>query len=152
MDFRSGKTDIMQIQKLLTGFCVGLPSDSKIEFGPKNYKNHERNAVGMKSLAAAFFDNSKEINADEINDKFHNDIPMMLEEEKVLKAFSQARDMYIYTNRRFIIVDTKGVSGQRVKYKTIPVSPSAIFKIWTMNYEFDVSHSRFDSSCSVQTH
>jgi hypothetical protein len=28
--------------------------------------------------------------------------------------------MCIYTNRRFIIVDTKGASGQRVKYKSIP--------------------------------
>ena len=120
MDFRQGKTDLMQIQKLLTGFCVGLPSDSKIVFGPKNYGTHERNAVGMNSIAAGFLDNSIEISADEINDRFHNDIPMMLEEEKVLRAFRQARDMYVYTNRRVFIVDTKGMTGQRVKYKSIP--------------------------------
>lgn len=115
MDFRSGKTDIMQIQKLMTGFCLGLPSDSKLVFGPKNYANHERNAVGLNSLAAGFFDNSKEISANEMNDKFHNDIPLLLEEEKVLKAFAQARDMYLFTNRRLLLVDTKGLTGQRVK-------------------------------------
>jgi hypothetical protein len=120
MDFRSGKTDIMQIQKLLTGFIVGRPTDSKIVFGPKNYGNHERKAVGWNSLAAGFFDNSKEIDPAEINEKLHVDIPMLLEEETVLRAFSQARDMFLYTNRRFLIVDTKGLSGQRVKYKSIP--------------------------------
>jgi len=83
MDFRSGKTDIMQIQKLMAGFCVGLPSDSKMVFGPKDYSRHERNAVNMSSLAAAFFGNSKEIDAGEMNEKFHNDIPVMLEEEQV---------------------------------------------------------------------
>eukprot|EP00934_Nitzschia_sp_Nitz4_P001229 Nitzschia sp. Nitz4//scaffold122_size67431//29226//31869//NITZ4_006084-RA/size67431-augustus-gene-0.56-mRNA-1//-1//CDS//3329534400//1229//frame0 len=120
MDFRSGKTDILQIQKLLTGFVVGLPTDSKIHFGPKNYENHERKPVGWNSLAAGFFDNSKEIEAGEIDSAFHSDIPLLLQEETVLRAFCQARDMYVYTNRRFIIVDTKGLSGQRVKYKSIP--------------------------------
>jgi hypothetical protein len=105
----------MQIQKMLSGFIVGLPSDGKMVFGPKNLANHERNAVGWNSLAAGFFDNSKEIPVAEINDKFHNDIPMLLEEEQVLRAFRQARDMFIYTNRRLLEVDTKGMSGQRVK-------------------------------------
>ena len=120
MDFRSGKTDIMQIQKLLSGFVIGLPTDSKLVFGPKNLAIHERDAVGWNSLAAGFFDNSKEVDAGEIDVKLHDDVPMLLEEETVLRAFKQARDMFVYTNRRFLIIDTKGLSGQRVKYKTIP--------------------------------
>jgi hypothetical protein len=120
MDFRSGKTDIMQIQKLLSAFIVGRHTDSKLIFGPKNLKHHDRKGVGFNSMAAGFFDNSKEIPVDEINAKLHFDIPMLLEEEKVLMAFRQARDMYVYTNRRFLLIDTKGMTGQRVQYKTIP--------------------------------
>jgi hypothetical protein len=131
MDFRSGKTDIMQIQRLLSGFVVGLPTDGKLLFGPKNLANHERKAVGFSSLAAGFFDNSKEIGADEIDSKLHNEIPMLLEEEKVLRAFQQARDMFVYTNRRFIIIDTKGLSGQRVEYKTIPYRYMKAFEFET---------------------
>jgi len=89
-------------------------------FTKKDYSNHERNGIGMNSLAVAFFDNSKEIETVELDAKFHSEIPLLLEEEKVLRAFQQARDMFIYTNRRFIILDTKGLSGQRVKYKSIP--------------------------------
>ena len=42
-----------------------------------------------------------------------------MEEETILRAFSQARDMFLFTNRRYVIVDTKGLSGQRVQYKSI---------------------------------
>jgi len=120
MDFRSGKTDIMQIQKLLSGFVIGLPSDPKISYGPKNYANHERNSVGMNSLAVAFFDNSKEVEVGELDAKFHSEIPILLDEEKILRAFCQARDMFLFTNRRLLIVDTKGMTGQRVNYRSIP--------------------------------
>jgi Bacterial PH domain len=113
MDFRSGKTDIMQIQQMLSGFIIGRADDSKMVFRKKNYDNHERKAVGMSSIGAALLDNSKEIDAVEINTKLHNDIPMLLAEEEVLRAFSQGRDMFIYTNRRFLMIDTKGLSGQR---------------------------------------
>jgi Bacterial PH domain len=117
MDFRAGKTDIMQIQKMLSGFIVGKPTDPKMVFGAKNYSQHASNAIGWNSLAAGFFDNSKEISGDEINDKFHNNIPLLLEHEKVLRAFRQARDMFVYTDRRLILVDTKGMSGKSVNYK-----------------------------------
>jgi len=118
MDFRAGKTDIMQIQKLLSGFVIGLPTDSKLVFGPKNYANHEKNSIGLSSLG--IFNNSTEVDPGEIDSKLHFDIPMLLKEEKVLRAFKQARDMNLYTNRRLIIMDTKGITGQRVKYKSIP--------------------------------
>jgi len=134
MDFRSGKTDIMQIQKMLSAFIIGLPTDGKIVFGPKNLANHERNSVGWNSLAAGIFDNSKEVKAEEIDHKLHNDVPLLLEEEKVLRAFQQARDMYVYTNRRFIIIDTKGMTGQRVKYKTIPYRYIKAFEFETAGH------------------
>jgi len=120
MDFRSGKTDIMQIQMLLSGFVVGLKTDSKLEFAKKNYEAHEKKKIGMDSLSAGFWGQSKEVDAAELDAKFHFDIPMLLKEENVTRAFSEGRDMYLYTNRRLIIVDCKGLTGQRVKYKSIP--------------------------------
>jgi len=103
-------------------------------FTKKDYSNHERNGIGMNSLAVAFFDNSKEIETVELDAKFHSEIPLLLEEEKVLRAFQQARDMFIYTNRRFIILDTKGLSGQRVKYKSIPYRHMHAFSFETAGH------------------
>jgi len=53
MDFRAGKTDIMQIQKFLSGFIVGLPTDSKLVFGPKDYSNHERKGLAPWQLVSS---------------------------------------------------------------------------------------------------
>jgi hypothetical protein len=122
MDFRAGKTDIMQISEMLSGFIIGRADDPKMVFRPKNYENHENNAIGFGSVVAGFLDNSKEIETAEINTKLHDEIPMLLQAEQVLRAFQQGRDFFIYTNRRFLIIDTKGLTGQRVSYKSIPVS------------------------------
>ena len=45
---------------------------------------------------------------------------MLLEEETVLRAFKEGRELFIYTNRRKLTVAPKGLSGQSVKYFTIP--------------------------------
>eukprot|EP00957_Ditylum_brightwellii_P010163 767986-Ditylum_brightwellii.AAC.1 len=120
MDFRAGKTDIMQIQKLLSGFIVGLPSDPKMIFHPKNYESTEGKALGLSSFGAVFEDGMKEIDTTDLNAKYHNDLPLLLEEEKILRAFQLARDIFLYTNRRLIDVDTKGLTGKRIKYKSVP--------------------------------
>ena len=95
MDFRSGKTDIMQLQKLLSGFIVGLPTDSKLVFAPKDYSNHERKPVGWNSLSARVLDNSKdiEIRLAKIKIKLYTEIPMLLEQERATRTFAQARAM-----------------------------------------------------------
>jgi hypothetical protein len=129
------KTDIMQIQQMLSGFIIGRPGDPKMVFRPKNYENHERTAIGWDSFVATFLDNSTEMeNAEELNSKLHDEIPMLLEEETILRAFQQGRDMFIYTNRRYLIIDTKGLSGQRVKYKTIPYKFMSAFEFETAGH------------------
>lgn len=105
MDFRAGKTDIMQIQKFMSGFIIGLPSDPTMVFGPKNYATNEANRIGKESVSAAFWDNSKEIDSEELNEKFHQEIPLLLEMERVLRVFKQGRDLFLYTDRRYIEVE-----------------------------------------------
>merc|ERR1711935_416763 len=61
-----------------------------------------------------------EIDAAEVQSKLRNDPCLLLDEERVLKAFQSGRDIDVYTNRRMIIVDTKGLSGKSVKYKSLP--------------------------------
>jgi hypothetical protein len=120
MDFRTGKADIAQINKFLSALIIGLPTDAKVDFGPKNYEsgNQERNPISGGSFG--LLNNSHEIDAGEIEAKLRTDPALLLDEEKVLRAFQCARDVDVYTNRRMIIIDTKGLTGKRVKYKSIP--------------------------------
>jgi len=135
MDFRQGKTDIMQVQRLLSTFIVGLPTDGKVMFGPKNNGTHERNPLlSGGTIGAAVFANSKEIDAGEIDAKLHFDYPLLLEEEKVMKAFQQHRDMFVWTNRRWIEIDAKGFHGQKVKYKSVPYKYMKAFEFETCGH------------------
>jgi hypothetical protein len=121
MDFRTGKADIIQINKFLAAMLIGLPTDPKVDMGNKDYVHQaETDVAGAASLWAAFFDNSKETDATEMDAIFRTNPKLLLDEEKVIRAFKQARDMFVYTTRRIIFVDAKGLSGKRVKYKSIP--------------------------------
>ena len=120
MDFRTGRCDIAQINKLLSALIIGLPSDSKIDFGKKDYSSGNQEANPIKASSFGMLGNSWEIDASEIETKLRTDPKLLLDEEKVLKAFQSGRDVDVYTNRRVIQIDTKGLTGKRVKYKSIP--------------------------------
>jgi hypothetical protein len=146
MDFRSGKADIIQINKFLAAMLIGLPTDPKVDMGNKDYTSQADGKVaGGASLAAAFFDNSKETEALEMETILRTNPKLLLDEEKVIRAFKQARDMFIYTTRRIIFVDTKGLSGKRVKYKSIPYK-------WVKGFEIETAgHLDRDAEIYVYT-
>lgn len=120
MDFRTGRCDIAQINRFLSALIVGEPKDRKVDLGFKNYNSGSREANPITSSSLGILGNSWEINAHEIEAKLRTDPCLLLQEEKVLKAFQSGRDIDVYTTRRMIVVDTKGLSGKRVKYKSLP--------------------------------
>jgi hypothetical protein len=120
MDFRTGKADIAQINRFLSALIIGLPSDSKVDFGKKDYSSGKEESKPIKAGSAGLLDNKWEIDAGMVEEKLRCDPCLLLEEEKVLRAFQAGRDIDVYTNRRVIFIDTKGLTGKRVKYKSIP--------------------------------
>jgi len=128
LDFMRGKADIMQIQQMLSAVCVGLPDDPKLVFRTKSFENKEQHKFEMGDM---FVQRSNEIDPGTIEGKFRFEIPLLLEKERILRAFEEARDMYLFTDRRYIIVDTKGMSGQKVKYKSIPYKDVGCFAFET---------------------
>ncbi len=61
-------------------------------------------------------------NASEINpDKLERELAlMMIEGEKVHKAFKLIRDLVVFTNKRIILIDKQGMTGKKTEYLTIP--------------------------------
>ena len=120
MDFRTGKADIAQLNMFLSGLIIGLPGDSQVDFGAKNLNSGNREANPIQGDSFGLLNNCREIDAAAIDTKLRSDPNMLLQEESVHRAFQSGRDVDCYTNRRMIIIDTKGLSGKRVKYKSIP--------------------------------
>jgi len=121
MDFRTGKADIQQINRFLSALIVGKSSDSKVNFYNKNYDSGLREACPITFESFGILNNSEEIDASEYDTKLRSDPDILLDEEKTLHAFKSGRDVTIYTDRRIIIIDIKGLAGKRTKYKSIPL-------------------------------
>lgn len=66
----------------------------------------------------AILGNASEVNIDNIRKEFE---PIIIEGENIEKAFKLIKDMFIFTNKRLIIVE-KQLVGSKVDYLSIPYS------------------------------
>lgn len=57
--------------------------------------------------------------------------------ENIEKAYKLLRDLFIFTNKRLILVDVQGVTGKKVEYHSIPYRAITHFSIETSGH-FDL--------------
>ena len=68
------------------------------------------------------------INLYEVINEVHT---MILPDEKMLYAFRSFRDQLVFTDKRIIAVDIKGVSGKKRQMATLPYSRIQYFSVST---------------------
>lgn len=56
---------------------------------------------------------------------------MLLDGEEILENFSAVRDQVVFTDKRIITANVKGVSGEKVDYTSIPYNRIQTFSIQT---------------------
>jgi hypothetical protein len=69
-------------------------------------------------LFNAILGNASEVNIEDISKEFE---PILIEGEIIEKAYKLIRDMFIFTNKRLILVE-KQLVGTKVDYMSIPYS------------------------------
>ncbi|MCF8010477.1 MAG: PH domain-containing protein [Clostridiales bacterium] len=79
--------------------------------------------------------NASEISVDDIQKEFAS---ILSTNEQVDKAYKLIRDLFIFTNKRLILVDKQGVTGKKIEYHSIPYKNISHFKIETAgNFDLD---------------
>ncbi|MCT8977823.1 PH domain-containing protein [Clostridium sp. CX1] len=79
--------------------------------------------------------NASEVKIEEVQREFEN---VLAPSENVEKAYRLIRDMFIFTNKRLILVDKQGVTGKKVEYHSIPYKSIIHFSIETAgNFDLD---------------
>ena len=48
--------------------------------------------------------------------------PILVEGENLEKVFKILRDMFVFTNKRLVLIDKQGLTGKKVDFLTIPYS------------------------------
>jgi hypothetical protein len=68
-------------------------------------------------LLNALMGNSSEVSTESVASEF---APILVEGETIVKSFKLIRDMFVFTNKRLILVDKQGLTGSKVDFMTIP--------------------------------
>lgn len=75
--------------------------------------------------------NLQKIDSSKIND---NAKLLILEDEEIIGVYKTIRDQLIFTNKRILTVDVKGVTGKRQEIFSLPYSKVQYFGIQTVGF------------------
>mmetsp|Transcript_60226 Transcript_60226/g.111655 ORF Transcript_60226/g.111655 Transcript_60226/m.111655 type:complete len:768 (-) Transcript_60226:137-2440(-) len=110
-DLRKG-ADIMAVQTFLTEKLLGQDTAP----GSTHAASQPDSGAGWQAL----FGDQRMIDAGQANDQFHNKTPLLQGDEQVEMAFKGMRDMMLFTTKRLVLVDPRGLTGTKVAYTSIP--------------------------------
>ena len=68
-------------------------------------------------LFNAILGNASEVNIEKLKEEYAS---ILVNGEHIEKAFKLIRDMFVFTNKRLILVDKQGITGSKAEYLTIP--------------------------------
>jgi hypothetical protein len=76
----------------------------------------------------ALFGNATEVNPQQLQAQLQ---PVLVPNEQIVSAFKLVRDMFVFTNKRLILVDRQGMTGNKVEYMSIPYKSIRLFSVET---------------------
>jgi hypothetical protein len=82
-------------------------------------------------LLSALLGNASEADVAEIEQTLDQ---ILADDEQVERAFKLVRDLLIFTNRRFLLVDRQGLTGSKTSYQSIPYRAITSFVIETAGH------------------
>lgn len=79
-------------------------------------------------MLQGLFGNSTEINSKEVQADLN---AILIEGEVVHRAFKIIRDLFIFTDKRLILIDKQGITGKKAEYHSIPYKSISHFSVET---------------------
>lgn len=72
--------------------------------------------------------NASEISTDKLNEKYGR---LLIENEQIELGFKLLRDVFMFTNKRLILIDVQGITGSKAEYKSMPYKNISRFSLET---------------------
>ncbi|PKR77151.1 cytoplasmic protein [Halalkalibacillus sediminis] len=72
--------------------------------------------------------NASEVDAKKVEQELSD---LLASSEEVEHAYKLVRDLFVFTNKRLILVDKQGVTGKKTEYHSIPYQNIAHFSVET---------------------
>ena len=86
-------------------------------------------------MLQGLFGNAREVNIKELQ----SDLDVLLVQgETVVRGFKIIRDLFIFTDKRLILIDKQGMTGKKAEYHSIPYKSISHFSVETAgNFDMD---------------
>ncbi len=88
-------------------------------------------------------------NATEVDAKgLQRDLDALLSDgEQVIRAFKITRDMFVFTDKRLLLIDKQGMTGKKAEYHSIPYKSISHFSVETAGtFDMDAEMKIYISS------
>lgn len=86
-------------------------------------------------LLDALMGNASSVDINELYDELQ---PILGDTEELVLAYKMVRDLFIFTNKRLLLIDKQGLTGRKVSYQTIPYKAITWFEVETAgNFDMD---------------
>jgi len=72
--------------------------------------------------------NASEVDSEKLTEKYSR---LLVENEEVELGFKLFRDVFMFTNKRLILIDVQGVTGSKAEYKSLPYKHISRFSLET---------------------
>lgn len=97
-------------------------------------------AFGLKGLTQGILGNYSEVDATELEKKFSM---YLMDGEKITMGFKLVRDSLIFTDKRIILTDKQGATGQKMRVISINLFSIVSVTMETSGFGFDDSELTF---------
>lgn len=77
-------------------------------------------------LLSGLMGNDSEVDVESVEESIGK---LMADGETIERAYKLIRDMFVFTNRRMILVDKQGMTGKKVEYHSIPYKSITHFTV-----------------------
>ena len=68
-------------------------------------------------LLSGMMGHASEVSIEKLAKEFE---PILIDEERIERAYRLIRDMLVFTNKRLILVNKQGLTGSKIEYQSIP--------------------------------
>ncbi len=72
--------------------------------------------------------NASEVSSEKLTETYSR---LLIENEEVELGFKLFRDVFMFTNKRLILIDVQGVTGSKAEYKSLPYKHISRFSLET---------------------
>lgn len=79
-------------------------------------------------MLSGLFGNASEANQANVEQEISS---ILVPEEQVTQAYRLVRDLYVFTDKRLILIDKQGLTGSKVEYHSIPYRAITHFVVET---------------------